>query len=391
MINALLATAAIATSGTPQSNVDQIVAMAWAEAASQDDKRHQEDLKSDAELGKKYSEIAEKEVKLSTDAALIERVQRIGNELAVVANQTPVSVTWGDKRLNKFEYTFKVIEDKDINAFSLPGGFIYFHDGLVKYAESDDEIAGVMAHEIAHASLRHIATLQREQEKLSLVQLPLVLIGILSGAPGEALTLSGLIGAAKGSGWSVKAEQAADFAGFQYMLKSKFDPTGMLTFMEHLAKDERSRPSIDWGIFRTRPPGRERAEALTRYMTDAGVPIRRSKVAASMRATAKPAENGAVEVHFGTKKIVALAGPDAERRAEIVSTRFNEFFDSMPELYDIDIKPEGEILGRRQTLVTVTTDDAAKAGKQVADLQQETVRNLRSAIYNLTYRVWDIK
>jgi hypothetical protein len=380
-----------------EGRLGEIIEAAWADAnevQTKAQKEHLADLQRDKDDGKKYSAEAEKELKLSKDTAMLERLQKIGASLAATANKSAVNVTGGDKRLNQFDYTFKLVEDKDVNAFSLPGGYIYFNEGLIKFAESDDEIAGVVAHEIAHASLRHVAWLRKEQEKLSTIQLPLILAAILSGNSetiGSVLTGGALIGAAKQSGWSVKAEQAADFAGFQYMLKSDYDPTGMLTFMERLAREERSKPSIDWGIFRTHPPGRERADSLARNMGDAGVSIRRSRVATSFRASAKPIDGDRTEVLFGGRYISTLSGTDSPARAQVVIERLNEFFDSMPELYDVSSSASGEILGRNLTLLTVTSTDATAMSRPVRELQQEAVRNLRTAIYNVAYRVWDAR
>jgi len=376
-----------------------LVARAWSEADEQADKRHQDDLKSDRELGKKYSEIADKELKLSTDKALIDRVQRVGGELAAIANRDAVSVTWGDKRLNTFEYTFKVVEDKSVNAFSLPGGFIYVYDGLIKYAESDDELAGVLAHEVAHASFRHVATLQREQSKLNAITIPLILISLLAGAArgggasggGEALILGQLINTAVGSGWSVRAEQSADYGGLQYMVRSKYDPTGILTFMERLARDERNGPAIDWGIYRTHPPSRDRADALTKYMRQANLPVRRSRVSTTLRADTKPADDGTVKVIFGKREIVALAGPDAIERGDRIAQRLNGFFDSVPEMFELQAGQNGTIVGRRQPIIQLTHEDAVAAKVTVEELQAKTLKALRLALFNVSLRVWDGK
>lgn len=382
------------------SRVEALVARAWEEAegeSAQDKKRHDDDLKRDREMGAKYSEQIDKELKVTDDKELIERVQRIGGELGQIANQTPVEVTWGDKRLNPFQYQFKVVQDKDINAFSLPGGFIYVYDGLIKFAESDDELAGVLAHEVAHASLRHVATLQREQSKLQAIQIPLILIAIFAGGAGgagQALTAGSLVGTAIGSGWSVKAEQAADYGGFQYLVKSKYDATGMLTFMERLAITERRKPVgfLDLGIYRTHPPSRERAEAITKFMSDAQMPIRRSKVAPSCRVDVKPHEDGTVQITFGQRTIVALAGADALDRADKISRRINTFFDSEPDLYEVKAEnAQGQIVGRRQVLIELTHDDAVAAKATVAQLTEETTMNLKRAMGTLSFRVWNAR
>lgn len=384
-------------------SVESLVAIAWRDAdeqksqgkAAEDEKRHQDDMKTDREVGKKYAAEVDKELKATKDKAMQERVERIGKEMAAIANATHANASWGDKRMNTFDYTFKVVEDKDVNAFSLPGGYIYVYDGLLKFAESDDEIAGVLAHEIAHAAFRHVATLQREQSKLTSIQLPLILLAIFTGgasAAGTAIQGSSLLNQAVGSGWSVKAEQAADYGGFQYMLKSKYDPTGMLTFMERLAVKERQSPlGFELGIFQTHPPSRERADALMARMRTANLPIRRSKVASSFRVESKPAADGTVQLTFGGRPLVLLAGADATSRAGEAVERLNTFFDSLPEVYEVKVGEDGEILGRRENLITLTEADAA-AGKSTLDsLQTTTLGRIRNALFNIGYRVWDAR
>jgi beta-barrel assembly-enhancing protease len=383
-----------------QPGVAHLVASAWDEAETlRQEPRplardHQKAIDDDRALGQKYSEMVEKEMKLSEDKAMEERLQRIGAALAKVANATPVEVTWGDRRLNPFEYQFKVLKGDDVNAFSLPGGFIYFFEGLISYAESDDELAGVVAHEIAHASLRHVATLQREQSRLSAIEIPAILIAILAGGTetgGAVGMLTTLSKTALGSGWSLKAETAADYAGFQYMKHSTYDPTGMLTFIERLARDERSKPRAiqDWGIFQTHPPTRKRAESLVSYMRQAKVPIRRSHVTTTFRTTLVPGDDGTVTVRFNDRDLFALAGPDAERRGREHVIRLNAFFDTVPALFELQNGPGGQILGQRRLLVKLTPQDAERAGVPLEKLKEDTLQNLRSAMYFVSFQIWD--
>jgi predicted Zn-dependent protease len=355
--------------------------------AQSDEAKHQRDIDNDIKLGKEYSAEVDKETKPSEDKALVERVQRIGNELAEIANAIPITSLWGDKRMSKFPYLFKVIQGKDVNAFSLPGGTIYVYEGLVKYVESDDELAGVLSHEISHASLRHVATLQREQSKLSIIQLPLLLLTLLSGRP-EALMTGSLISNAIGSGWSVNAEKAADYGGFQYMVRSRYNPTGLLTFMERLARDEKSGPQIDYGIYRTHPPGRERAESLESVMRTNNIPIRRSVVTTSFRTSVEPGENGNVNLLFGKRPLFALAGSDAIARGDDATVKLNTFFDSQPQLYEVVVTDDGWIMGRRQALARVTPEDAAASKQSFDDYRANVLKQLRASIFSLSYRIW---
>ena len=400
LMSTWLAVAAIAPAccghGAASGRVEELVAKAWQEQAVQGqkiDKRHQADLDADTELGKKYSAEVEKELKVSKEKAMDERVQRLASKLADVARKNQVKVTWGDKRLNPFTYKFTVVEGKDVNAFSLPGGFIYIYEGLVKYAESDDELAGVIAHEIAHASFRHVATLQREASRLQVAQLPLILIAIFSGGKSgsiEALTLSQLIGQAKGSGWGQQAELASDFGGFQYMRLAGYNPVGMLTFMERLAREQRAVESIDWGIYRTHPPSRERADAFVKMLNDAEVPIRRSEVTTSFRVLQKESEGGKVDVSISGIKLYTFGGSDAKSRALEAAVRLNEFFDSLPELYDLKVTADGRVEGRRELLFQIAEADQPDGTSQTT-LIAETLKQMRRAITSVTFRVWNLR
>ncbi len=237
---------------------------------------HDRDIARDREVGAKYVLEADKEFRPTKNVEMQRRVERIGKELAAIANETKAEVLWGDRRMNKFDYSFKVVESKDINAFSLPGGYIYVFEGLINDAESDDELAGVLAHEISHASFRHVATLEAEQEKLQRLTLPLILLSLLGGAAAASTALVGnqFLTTAIGNGWSQQAESAADYGGLQFMLKTKYNPTAILTFMERMASRERSNfLANELGILRTHPPGRERAESLVRYLKQCGVQV----------------------------------------------------------------------------------------------------------------------
>lgn len=357
------------------------------------EQKHQDELKADAELGAKYAERADKELKPSKNQEYIDRVQRIGGELADIANKNRVETTWGDKRLNPYAYRFKVVEKEEVNAFSLPGGFIYVYEGLVKYCESDDELAGVLAHEIAHASMRHLATLQREQSKVDLFTLPLILISLLSGgdAGSAGITLGTLANQALASGWGQNAERAADYGGFQYMVRSRYNPVGMLTFMEKLARDQRSIEAIDWGIYRTHPPSKERAMSLQGFILGQRLPLKRSAVTTSFRVIPKIEDKGGVAMHFNTRVLFRLGGPNALDRAERISATLNDFFDEVPELYVVGMSGESTVTYRQRPLFQLTDVDAELTGLTLAQTTAGAVRSIKRELYMLAFRVWDAR
>jgi len=374
------------TQGTPQAAAPGVATQA---PLSQAEKKHQTDIESDVELGKKYAAQVEKEEKLSKDKEYQDRVARIGAEIADIANHNQVKCSWGDGRLNPFHYEYKVIVGDDPNAFSLPGGHIYVYEGTLKFVESDDELAGILAHETAHAAFRHVATLEHEANKGLITEIPLIIAAILARSPGGISTISAWQ-QSKQSGWSVKAEKAADFGGFQYMLKSKYNPVAMLTFMERLARKERYLNSLIYtlGIFQTHPVTKERADTFISELHAYGVPIERSKASPSFRVLLKPGKDGTVNAFFDGRLIYRFAGLEADERARLAADRLNAFYDSVPNVFQVRTR-DNEIDDGEKMLITVEQEDAAAGNTTVDALKNSTLSRIKDSILNLTYRVWD--
>ncbi len=395
MLSTLVAIA-LSLSTTPTRSVESLVDEAWQQVDKKAEIQHQDDLKSDVEVGAKYAVEVEKQSKFTTDTDMIKRVQRVGAEMADIANQTHSIATWGDTRFNTFNYTFKVIQKDEPNAFSLPGGYVYVQTGLLKFIESDDELAGVLAHEISHAKFRHIATLQREQSKMTMLSLPVIIAAIMTSGganAGAAITGTSILSTAVGNGWSVKAEQAADYGGIQLMVKSKYNPTGMVTVMERLALVENSQPqySSTLGIFRDHPPSKERADAMLQKLKQYNIPVERSKVSTSFRAIVKPDDKiaGAVVITFDGRNLLSFAGNNALTRADEAAVKLNTFIDSSPATFEVATGMDGVILGGTQKLLQFTPEDAVAQGKSVAELQRLAVLNIRGALYMVAIRIWE--
>jgi predicted Zn-dependent protease len=346
------------------------------------EEKHAKELKKDVELGADYVKELEKELKLSKDEAKIERVRRIGAELASAANKAAVPATWGDGRLNTFEYTFKVIDDPDVNAFSVPGGYIYVHSGLLDDVESDDELAGVLAHEVAHAAHRHVITLMKEKSKIDLLTIPALIAAMLSGSPevGALATGSQLASIALTSGWSERAELDADRTAFYYLEKTKYNPVGLLTFMERLAfREQKNSPHVEWGIYRTHPPSGKRVSGVMDLLRGASLPIARSKVTTSFRVTSEE-KDGHIKVRFGKELLFELKGFDAAARAGEAVEMLNSFFDSSPQLYAVKAS-NSKIVWYGKTLVQFVTDDG-----DVDTLVQSAYNNIKRSVFSLGYR-----
>jgi predicted Zn-dependent protease len=353
------------------------------------DAKHQKDIDGDKEQGRKLVETVEKNEKMSKNEDMQKRVQRVGGEMAALANKTHLATLWGDKRFSKFDYDFKVLEGKDVNAFSLPGGHIYVYEGLVNFIQSDDELAAVLGHEVSHAALRHVATLQRDAAKHQAIEIPLIIASILAGGKGQTpLTGISLYNQAVFSGWSINAEKAADYGGFQLMKESPYNPTACLTVVERLSAMERGNPQLnmDWGIFRTHPPSEERVEAILGDIKTANVPIQRSAVTTSFSVSLKKTDTG-VDALFGDKLLYTFVGDDAQTRATSAQKRLNSFFDTVPPLYDVKVNGD-KVVGNTSLLIDIKLSDAEHAKTSVSQLANKTVSSIQGALYSLAYQVW---
>lgn len=202
-------------------------------------------LEREIALGKYYAQEIERSVKLVDDPVVNEYINRVGQNL----------VRNSDARV---PFTIKVIDSDEINAFALPGGFFYVNSGLILRADEEAELAGVMAHEIAHVTARH-ATKQATKAELTQWALIPAIIFLPGGWAGygiyQGLNFIIPISFLK---FSRDAEREADFLGLQYMYKAGYDPNAYIAFFEKIQAEERRRPGSIPKVFSSHPPTPER-------------------------------------------------------------------------------------------------------------------------------------
>jgi predicted Zn-dependent protease len=197
-------------------------------------------------MGRQYAEQVDSTSKLIKDPVVTEYVNRVGQNL--VRNSD-----------SKVPFTIKVIDSDAINAFALPGGFFYVNSGLILAADNESELAGVMAHEIAHVAACHIA---REQTRGTLAQLatiPLIIMtpGLGGLAAQEAAGLALPVAFLK---FSRGFEAEADYLGVQYMYKSGYDPQSFTAFFEKIEAQEKKKPGTLSRAFDSHPQTPDRVE-----------------------------------------------------------------------------------------------------------------------------------
>ncbi|MBD0326006.1 MAG: M48 family metalloprotease, partial [Pyrinomonadaceae bacterium] len=187
-------------------------------------------LEKEVALGRQIAAQLDKENKFIEDPVITEYVNRVGQNLVIHSDA-------------KVPFTIKVVDSDEVNAFALPGGFFYVNKGLILAADNEAELAGVMAHEIAHVAARHAV---ENQTKANLLQYGAIAGSIfLGGIPGLIFqNTAGLGLLASFMKFNRNAEAEADKLGVQYLYAAGYDPSGLATMFEKLAAKNKKKPGF---------------------------------------------------------------------------------------------------------------------------------------------------
>jgi hypothetical protein len=202
-------------------------------------------LETEIRMGKQYAMQVEQTVKLVQDPVVTEYVNRIGQNLVRNSDaQVP--------------FTIKVIDSDEVNAFALPGGFFYVNSGLILAADEEAELAGVMAHEIAHVAARHGTRQMTRAQWANIGTIPLIFIGGGIGygiyeAAGLGLPLTFMK-------FQRNFEAEADYLGLQYMYKTGYDPQAFISFFEKIQAKEKKKPGTLAKAFASHPQTPDRIQ-----------------------------------------------------------------------------------------------------------------------------------
>jgi predicted Zn-dependent protease len=208
-------------------------------------------LEREIAMGKKMAEDIVRAAKIVDDPLISEFVNRLAQNLSRNSDA-------------KIPMTARVIDSSEVNAFALPGGFLFVNAGLIVKADTEAELASAVAHEIAHVAARHGTRQASRGQIVSWASLPLIFIG---GWPGYA--------AYQGASLAVPLtflkfsrgfEDEADMLGVQYLYKAGYDPTAFVTFLERMDALEKTRPGSISQLFKSHPKLTSRIESVQRHV-----------------------------------------------------------------------------------------------------------------------------
>ncbi len=209
-------------------------------------------LEKETRLGQQLAAEVEKQGKFITDPVITEYINRVGQNIVLHSDA-------------KVPFTIKVIDSADVNAFALPGGFLFINSGAILAADSEAEIAGVMAHEIGHVAARHGVEQASKATLAQYLSIPLIFVGGPLGA--IAQNAANVLVPLTFLKFSRGAEEEADRLGLQYMWAAGYDPTAMLSFFEKLKAKEAKEPGMLAKVFSTHPTTGDRLEKARLLLT----------------------------------------------------------------------------------------------------------------------------
>jgi predicted Zn-dependent protease len=185
-------------------------------------------IAEERKLGDRFSIEAAGTLPIIRDPAVVAYVNGIGQRIVATLD-----------RPQPFEYRFSVVNETSINAFAVPGGFVYLNSGLLLRVGSDAELAGVLGHEIGHSHAHHVVRQQEQSQFLNYAALAGALLSVVHPAIGAAAMGASATGQLK---YQREFEQEADYLGIRYMRAAGYDPHGMVSFMKRLWEEQRTMP-----------------------------------------------------------------------------------------------------------------------------------------------------
>ena len=210
-------------------------------------------LEKEIALGKQLATEVERQAKVIDDPIIAEYINRIGQN--IVRNSDA-----------KVPFTIKVLDTDEVNAFALPGGFFFVNSGLILKADTEAELAGVMAHEIAHVAARHGTRQATRGQVAQLATIPLIFMGGWAGyGVRQAASVLLPVGFLQ---FSRAFESEADMLGLQYMYKTGYDPEAFVDFFEKIESLEKKKPGTMAKVFSTHPPTDDRIIAAQKNIQE---------------------------------------------------------------------------------------------------------------------------
>jgi len=335
---------------------------------------NERDLAKEQKLGKKLSENIEKKYEVVEDLNQNSLLREIGNKLAEASE------------MSEMKFHFKILKKEGPNAFSIPGGYVYVTHDLFDYTQSDEELAGILAHEIAHIIHNHALKQTRDNTKYTLLT---ILAVLLTGEPdvgvlGKLTTITLL------NQYSREYEEEADLTAIDLLIKTGYNPVGFLTFLERLYSREMFRPEVELGIFQTHPETEYRINYVRDKLMEKGIDIDRRATTDYLKVNIKYIFKESFctgTIYIDEISILNLSFPkNHEIYLKMIEATQNldKFLTIDLAPYEINVLVEGTtstLLIRNDKIISLDDSETAFLNKSSREVLNETQDKIRQALW----------
>ena len=274
------------------------------------------DLAKEVEIGRRAMKNIETDWPITSDPAVTSKLEMILRRLEPFMS----------RRIN---WEIYLVKTEALNAFCLPGGFIFFTTGMIKALRTDSELAAVMAHEMIHADRKHSLRMAAESNKVTLGALAVML---LSGGAAAPVILAQVAQVAITSSYTMELESEADRLGLEALIQSGYSPTGMITLFEHFIAEEYRQPIHEYGIYMNHPESPKRLAAAVKTLHERNIPIERKYSLGLLRTELREGSNKIELLVDG--QAVATGNKSAEIRAVLSGMR-----DTLNKYLQLELAP----------------------------------------------------
>jgi Zn-dependent protease with chaperone function len=332
------------------------------------------DLAKEQKLGKKLSEDIEKKYEVIEDLNQNLLITEIGNKLAEASE------------MKEMEFHFRILKEDGPNAISIPGGYIYVTYDLFDYVQSDNELAGILAHEIAHIVHNHALKQTRDNTKFTLLT---ILAVLLTGEPdvgvlGKLTTITLL------NQYSREYEEEADLTAIDLLIKTGYNPVGFLTSLERLYTREMFKPEVNLGIFQTHPDTENRIDYVRNKLIEKGIDINRRATTDYLKVSSKYILKDSFYtgvICIDDIPVLNLTFPEREKiYLKIIETSQNldKFLSIDLNPYEINILVEGTtstLRIRNNRIISLDDSETVYLERTAEEVLQETKDKIKQVLW----------
>jgi len=332
------------------------------------------DLKKEQKLGKKLSEDIEKKYEVIEDLNQNSLITEIGNKLVEASE------------MEEMKFHFRILKEDGPNAFSIPGGYIYVTYDLFDYVQSDDELAGILAHEIAHIVHNHALEQTRDNTKYSL----LTILAVLLTREPDVAVLGKLTTITFLNQYRREYEEEADLTATELLIKTGYNPVGFLTFLERLYTREMFKPELNLGIFQTHPDTENRINYVKDMLIEKGIDINRRATTDYLKVSSKYILKDSFYTGVICIDDIPVLNLTFPKREEIflkiieTSQNLDRFLsiDLLP--YEINVSVEGSkstLLIRNNRIISLDDSETVYLERTAEEVLQETKDKIKQVLW----------